>query len=355
MRYTLSLAGPAWLGEQRLRLTVDGEHVVDVDFRPHDEPTPPLSGRGPIGMLIGRAATRCDSCRFAYGLALCQAAEALLHIEPELRAARVRLGVAENERIAAHLHGLSTIFAAMGLDYDAALLTSLHMEAAAALTGLAGTTPADLLLPGGLSRDPSEAALTAAREQIAGVGRQLLVLADRTIDRRTLLTRTVGIGALGSEAVTGFRLGGPLARATGSAGDVRIDAPYSAYGSITPNVVVQEGGDVYARLVVLLLESLESVRLVESALSDLPQGPWRGVDPDQLPAGSAESLVEAPRGPLRCRLHATGAEMTAHFQPSAPFDRLLARALISGAHLDDAALIAISANPCVGCAGVATA
>jgi Ni,Fe-hydrogenase III large subunit len=171
---------------------------------------------------------------------------------------------------------------------------------------------------------------------------------------RPLLARTVDVGVISQSAAAQFGLAGPLARAAGLGADLRRDAPYAAYGELQPDVAPQEGGDVYARLLVLLLESLESLKLVERAARELPEGPWRGELPEALPAGAATAAVEAPRGPLRYSVESDGRRIVAVTAQVAPqLDRLLARTALAQAALDDAALIIVSTDPCDSCLAVA--
>lgn len=353
MSYTLALApsAPAWRAGQRLLLTIDGETVADVEYRPSADAIRPVVA--PIDPLaaIYAAGRRCDSCGFAHALALCQAVEALAERTPPARAAWLRVIAAELERTAAHLDALSAIFDALGMAADAAQLAELSAESRAALVQLAGPAPAELLLPGGVSRDLDDETHGKLRQDLIRLSRRLFQLVDRTIDQRPLLARTVEVGALSHEAAEQFGLRGPLARAAGIGADVRVDTPYAAYAELAPALITQEGGDVYARLVLLLLEALESLKLVDRALQELPDGPWQGVEMVELRRGEATGEVEAPRGGLIYRVGSDGRRLTSVLAVAAPqLDRLLARALLGRALLDDAALIALSTAPCDGCA-----
>jgi len=106
-------------------------------------------------------------------------------------------------------------------------------------------------------------------------------------------------------------------------------------------------------MLVLLLESLDSLRIVERVAEELPGGAWRGALPEQLPAATASSAVEAPRGPLRYSVEGDGRRIVAVAQRAAPqLDRLLARTALTQAALDDAALIIVSTDPCDACLGI---
>jgi Ni,Fe-hydrogenase III large subunit len=286
-------------------------------------------------------------------MALCQAIEALLGLEPPPRAAWLRVAAAELERAGSHLATLAALFEILGMATLGAAFAEQGQAARAALTTLTRGRPGDWLRPGGLGREPSAEELEALG-RAARVLERLFLIAERALAARPLLARTVDVGVISQGAAAQFGLAGPLARAAGLGADLRRDAPYAAYGELHPDVAPQEGGDVYARILVLLLESLESLKLVERAASELPEGPWRGELPETLPTGAATAAVEAPRGPLRYSVESDGRRiMTVSAQVAPQLDRLLARTALAHAALDDAALIIVSTDPCDSCLAVA--
>jgi Ni,Fe-hydrogenase III large subunit len=358
VRYALAIAPhtPACFSPQRLLLTVDAEHIADVEYRPEAGGAAlvqRLAAHTPAHAVdqLGRV---CPSCGTAHALALCLAFESLGSLEAPPRATVARCILAELERAASHLATLSACFAGIGLAPVAATLAELHSGVREALVTVASADPpATILAPGGLAHDLVDPQRLV--ERIPPLRRRLFQLADRLIDRRRLVLRTVEIGVITQTAAEQFGLRGPLARSAGFTADVRIDRPYAAYATFAPEVVRQEGGDVYARLVVLLLEALEALKLVEQALADLPDGPWATPLADTVPAGEAIGSVEAPRGAFHCRVASDGrkAQVTA-LEPAPQLSRLLARTLLSRAELDDAALIVLSTDPCSGCLAVAS-
>jgi Ni,Fe-hydrogenase III large subunit len=127
--------------------------------------------------------------------------------------------------------------------------------------------------------------------------------------------------------------------------------PYWIYGEYGFSPVVQEGGDVYARLVVLLLEAYESIKLAERCVRELDDAPSRGTFPAEVPSGSASATIEGPRGRIRYAIESDGTRLTTvRIDTPRQFDRLLVRTFFSGAAIDNAALIAASAYPCIACA-----
>ncbi|NNJ12838.1 hypothetical protein EKD04_021155 [Chloroflexales bacterium ZM16-3] len=352
MSYTLTLepAAAAWRGPQQLVLKVAAERVADVEYR-LDLPTRPRAAGKPA--LLQEVARICPTCTHAHSLAFSLAVESLLGRDAPPRAARLRLVAAELERAVSHLVTLDAIFVTMGMTHLAASLAGLRDTAAQGMALLAGAPDGGaLILPGGLRRDLSDDERLGLRQLLSGASRRLYQLADSVIDQRLILARTVEVGVLSGSAVTQFGLHGPLARASGITEDVRLDTPYGAYGDLSPQLITQESGDVYARLVLLLLEALESLKLSDRALEDLPDGPLSAQMPASLPEGEGVATVEAPRGALRYRVESDGRRISGYqADPSPQLDRLLARTILSRAALDDVVLIALSTDPCSACQG----
>jgi Ni,Fe-hydrogenase III large subunit len=76
-----------------------------------------------------------------------------------------------------------------------------------------------------------------------------------------------------------------------------VDHPYAAYGEVPPRLRLQTDGDVWARVVVRLDELEDSIRIIRTALAEMPPGPIRAQITEDIPAGRMGiSVVEAPRG-----------------------------------------------------------
>jgi NADH-quinone oxidoreductase subunit D len=92
---------------------------------------------------------------------------------------------------------------------------------------------------------------------------------------RIFLERTEGIGVLSKEEAINLSATGPIARASGVLRDVRKDEPYLAYGDLASafQVVCAKEGDCLARYLVRMEEMLQSLKIVEAAVENLPTGP----------------------------------------------------------------------------------
>ena len=150
---------------------------------------------------------------------------------------------------------------------------------------------------GGVRRDIDESALPVIRAKMDPVKRKMAMIAKAAADDPVLRSRLKGVGVLSKEAAIDYGAVGPTARASGVDIDVRRDEPTAAYGILDFKVIVLDGGDVYDKLVVRVLEILESIRLVEQCVEKLrtAKGPHY-VDVKEISAGEGIGRYEAPRG-----------------------------------------------------------
>jgi Ni,Fe-hydrogenase III large subunit len=264
----------------------------------------------------------------------------------------LRCVAAELERIASHVRAAATVLRAIGMDAYAADLDGPRELALQSLQSMSGARVIpDLCLPGGLRRDLGAREREALLIALPKLNRGLYRIADRLIDHRPLLSRTIEVGVLPRAAAEQFGVRGPLARASGIARDARSDHSYAGYARLDFKPITQDGGDVYARLILLLLEAYECVKLIEQALRDLPDGDWRGDLPSELPAGHGSGVAEGPRGMIRYAIESDGRRMTqARIDAPRQIDRLLARTLLANALLDNAVAIIASVDTCTACA-----
>jgi len=97
---------------------------------------------------------------------------------------------------------------------------------------------------------------------------------SRLLNRnRIFVDRTKGIGILSKEEATNRSATGPIARASGVTRDLRKDQPYLAYADFDFKVCCSTVGDCFHRYLVRMDEMLESLKIVEQAIENLPPGP----------------------------------------------------------------------------------
>jgi NADH-quinone oxidoreductase subunit D len=90
---------------------------------------------------------------------------------------------------------------------------------------------------------------------------------------RIFIDRIKGVGYLSGEDAINMGVTGPLARASGVLRDLRKDEPYLAYPDLDFKVIASKDGDCYARYLVRMQEMLESVKIIEQCLDNIPDGP----------------------------------------------------------------------------------
>lgn len=353
--YTLAFGPFAanWRNPQRLVLSIVGDLVADAVYhsgyneRGCAERLPRLTLE-PALHLVGRV---CAMSSHAHTLAFCQAWERLTGRDIPRRAAYLRCIVAEIERVSSHLSVLVRLFDTLGLTHYREALLQLGEQSRHAMQQASGRRIIpDLCLPGGVRRNLSSEQQQVLLEHISAMQHRLTPLIERILGDSSLSARTVNVGTLALTTVEQLGLSGPLARASGQAGDTRWSQPYAAYPEFAMTEVVEQGGDVYARLVAFLLESFESLKLVEQALLNVPGGAWEGSLGGETTAGQASSVVESPYGTLRYTLESDGRRITrAYIEPPRQLDRLLARALLTNALLDNVMLIVLSTDTSVAC------
>lgn len=354
--YTLAFGPytPVWRGPQRLVLSIDGETVVDVHYHEgyNERSCAERLSHLPLEQALFLVSRVSGPCSHAHSLAFCQAVETLIQAEVPPRAASLRCAVAEVERLASHLDALAALFETLRQHRYSKVLRELEHTSHQAMLLLSGARIIpDICVPGGVRSDLDD----QRREELVALmmesSRTFSALLEHITSDAALSARMVQVGTLKQTAAEQLGLRGPLARASGINQDVRLTQPYAAYDQLGVSRIIEEGGDVYARMLVLLLEAFESIKLADQALQELPTGAWEGAIPGTLAPGSASAAVESPHGMLRYTVVSDGRRLTSvTIDPPRSLSRLLARALLTGALVDNIALIVRSVDRCVACA-----
>lgn len=97
---------------------------------------------------------------------------------------------------------------------------------------------------------------------------------------RIFMDRTIGAGAMSGDRSLNYSFSGPNLRAAGIDYDVRVAAPYSSYSDFDFIIPVGTAGDTYDRFMVRQQEIRESLKLINAAYSNLPEGPFHADVPE---------------------------------------------------------------------------
>src|SRR5215217_28353 len=127
---------------------------------------------------------------------------------------------------------------------------------------------------GGMERDLSSTAIRKIHEFIKSfppVLRELEKLLNRN---RIFMDRTINVGPISLERALSYGFTGPNLRAAGLDYDVRVMNPYSSYEDFDFTIPIGQNGDTYDRYMVRNEEMWQSLKIVEQAITNLPEGPY---------------------------------------------------------------------------------
>ena len=304
---------PSTHGVFRLRVTFDGEVVVDV------EPVFGYLHRGSEKLAEERnyvqVVTLTDRLDYVAPMtnnqAYCLAVERLCGIEVPERGMYLRVIAAELQRIASHL--ISTGFFLQDLGALATPLMYCFRERERILDlfeMLCGARiTVSYMRPGGVFQDAPEEFWPALRTFVAEMPHYIDEYEALLSGNEVLLSRTKGIGVITPDQAINASLSGPMLRSTGVQWDWRVADPYDVYGRVRFEVPVGLNGDNYDRYWVRIQEMRQSVRIVQQCLEQVEPGPVRADVPLVLraaPGAEAYGRVESPKGELAFYLVSDG-------------------------------------------------
>ena len=278
--------------------------------------------------------------------------EALAEVTAPPRAQAIRSLVAELERVHSHLLWLGV--AAHEAGFDTLFMYSWRdretiMDVLEGLTGNRVNYSANVL--GGVKFDVDDKQTDTIRRGIDYLEERTHHYLSVVTTDNTFVQRTRGVGTLPREQAEDIGVIGPMARASGIARDVRVDAPYAAYAQFPVNVIVETAGDLEARFVVRLKELFESYRLIREILEKMPTGDLTVRMPRKVKEGETISRVEAPRGEAFYFIKSNGGEKPERVKVRTPslcnFTSVIATA--PGHQLADMPMLLAGIDPCFSC------
>jgi NADH-quinone oxidoreductase subunit C/D len=217
--------------------------------------------------------------------------EKLLGAEVPLRAQYIRVILAELQRIASHLFWLATHAHDVSGTIHSLLMYALRdreriLDIFEMFCGARLTTTG--MSVGGLRRDIPAAFPDAVRAFVLDF-RERFKEYEAMLTRNPIwLSRLKGIGILKAEDAIALGVTGPMLRAGGVPFDLRKVRPYSSYDHFDFDIPTATEADSYARYQVRMREMEQSLRIVEQAINELPDGPVRSEDRKVAPPPRAE-------------------------------------------------------------------
>jgi NADH:ubiquinone oxidoreductase subunit D len=126
---------------------------------------------------------------------------------------------------------------------------------------------------GGLYKDLPDGWVEWAKKVVRNLPRTLDDVDGLLTNNRIWIDRCKGVAPISAEDALEYGFTGPCLRAAGVNYDVRKAHPYYDYDKFNFDVVLGSVGDTYDRYLVRMGEMRQSLRILEQALNDLPDGP----------------------------------------------------------------------------------
>lgn len=120
--------------------------------------------------------------------------------------------------------------------------------------------------------------------------------------------RLKGVGVLSREDAISFGATGGTGRASGWACDVRKRIPYGVYDKVDFREITYTEGDSFARYMVRMDEILESMKIIEQLIDNIPEGEiHQKLKPViRIPEGNYYAAVEGSRGEFGVYIESRG-------------------------------------------------
>ena len=188
------------------------------------------------------------------------------------------------------------------------------------------------------------------KKTLKGLVPKLDMFKGAIMDDPVIRMRTEGVGVLTKEDARDYCIVGPTARASGVNIDIRRDDHYAAYDKVEWQVCTHEGGDVFSKAVVRILELYQSINIVIQCLDKMPKGPIDSGIKD-IPPGEGIGRHEAPRGEVVHYIMADGGNSPARHKIRAPSFMNVAsnKKAVIGETISDATIILAAVDPCYCC------
>ncbi len=349
-------AHPSTHGVFRMRATLDGEVIVDL------EPVFGYLHRGVEKLAEERTYTgfipltdRLDYLSsMANNLGYCLAVEKLAGITVPERAMYLRVILAELQRIASHLIAVGAFLNDAGAFMTPILYMIREREKILDLLEMVSgqRLTYNFMRIGGLSQDVPEEFLPALKKFVDEMPRWIEEYEQLLKENEILIARAKGVGILTKETAINIGASGPVLRASGVKWDIRKADPYSGYDRFEFDIPTGETGDSYDRYRVRVEEMRQSVRIIKQAMEQLPAGPVRAQVPHLIrpPAGETYTHIEVPKGELGFYLVSDNsiAPYRLHIRAPSLINLTALREMVLGWKIADAILIFGSIDICMG-------
>ena len=296
----------------------------------------------------------CGICSTSHPFAYANAVESIAGVDIPIRAKYIRTLIGELERIhshllwvglAGHFLGYNTVFM-WAWKYREPVLDMFEM-----ITGNRNSYA--MFTIGGVRRDIDAEKAKLLYKVLDEVEKKNNLLIGAVMDDPVIHARLKGVGVLTAKDIHDFGAVGPTARASGVDMDIRRDDPYAAYDLVDWKVITAQGGDVFAKAEVRLLELIESIKIIRQCLDYLQKNETSDIKAKvkDIPAGIGIGRAEAPRGEVFHFVKSDGGNSPVRHKIRAPSYTCIPtfRRSCIGGTISDAAISTAAVDPCYCC------
>ncbi len=347
---------PSTHGVFRMRATLDGEVVVDIEpvFGYLHRGIEKLSEQRAYNGIIPLTDRLDYISSMSNNLAYCLAVEKLAGIKVPERAEYIRVIIAELQRIAALLIAVGAFLNDCGAYFTPFLYMFREREKIVDLFEMVSgqRLTYNYMRMGGVSQDLPEEFMPALRKFMNKMPRYMDEYDRLLMQNEILIARAKGVGILSAEQAINCSISGPVLRASGVKWDIRKADPYSIYDRFDFDIPTQATGDCYDRYRQRVDEMRQSLRIIQQAMEQLPSGPVRAEVPHLVrpPVGEAYARIEAPKGELGFYLVSDNsiAPHRCHIRPPSLINLTALRDMVRGWKVADLIIIFGSIDITVG-------
>ncbi|SVB36896.1 uncharacterized protein METZ01_LOCUS189750, partial [marine metagenome] len=296
---------PSTHGVFRMDVKLDGETVVDLQpvfgylHRNHEKLAEGMSYLGSMPFT-----DRLDYlCSMTNNWAYALSAEKMIDLDVPERAEYVRVIMAELTRLVNHIVLIGFFINDLGALGTPLLYAFREREKILDLFEWASGARmmCNYFRFGGLRHDLPEGWLEKCRETVDRFPSFLDEYERLLTENEIVIARTQHVGVLSRELAINAGITGPMLRASGVNYDLRKVDKYGIYDRFSFRVPLGDVGDCYDRFMLRLLEMRESLKILDQALKDIPEGPIMSENAPRAfkpPACEVYGRIESPKGEL---------------------------------------------------------
>jgi membrane-bound hydrogenase subunit alpha len=338
-----------------LRMTVEGEVITGADFRLgyNHRGVEKVAEEKNYTQNIYLTERICGICSHSHATCFVQGVEKLMELEPPKRGLYIRYLVSELERVHSHLLWLGVAGHEAGFDSFFMYVwrdREIVMDLLEMITGNRVHYAINTI--GGVRRDLDEGQKAKILEGTATLKKRSEYYLNLGANEPSFVARIAGVGMLSLEQVIALCAVGPTARASGWNRDVRKEDPYAVYDELDFEVATADTCDVLGRVVVRIKELLESYKMIEQMVKNLPDGDIACKAPRKAKPGEVVSRYEAPRGENIHYIKANGTDKPERLKVRAPTlgNYPATVEMLKKGFIADIPLIFAAIDPCICCA-----